>query len=252
MVASSSPGSVASASLSLEISGDTFETVRVDVRTRPGATIRVPGPPGQPANEPFTIYAATFEHVAGPTRPIEGVVRASRYPGPAVRDHGPRRAILGPGNSFDFVARYRAQGHYRLVGLPRGREGSWWLSRQSTWLGQQRRAPISPRPRRGLPYLRARVKVGDSGGREPVKLDINLKRGIWVAGESSRTTRGTGPCPMEHFVFADNPHLDRRPGFSMVDDPRPFLGAGWRLPFRRVPGPWSARGPRDGGRLHHG
>ncbi len=207
----------------LEISGETLETVRVDVRTRPGATIRVPGPQGQPANEPITIYAATFEHVAGPTRPIEGVVRDrdTRAPLSGIMVRGERSfGNQSLGNSSDYVSTITdAQGHYRLVGLPRGREGDVVAVPPVNWLAQQRPATIPPARDEGLPYLRARVKVGDPGGREPVKLDINLKRGIWVTGRVlEEDTRKPARAQVEYFVFADNPHLDNGPDFrwSMI------------------------------------
>ena len=59
----------------LQFEGPTIETKRAEVRTRPGETIRVPGWKGFANANLITIYGANFEHVAGPTRPIEGVVR---------------------------------------------------------------------------------------------------------------------------------------------------------------------------------
>ena len=58
----------------LQLEGPTIETKRVEVRTRPGETIRVPAWKGR-RRQLITIYGANFEHVAGPTRLIEGVVR---------------------------------------------------------------------------------------------------------------------------------------------------------------------------------
>ncbi len=106
----------------LEIQGSTIETVHVQVRTRPGATIRVPGYAGADADELQTIYGATFDHVAGPTRAIEGVVRDidTKAPLTGIMVRGERSL----GNVIEYVrAITDARGHYRLVGLPREREG---------------------------------------------------------------------------------------------------------------------------------
>ena len=54
----------------LQIEGQTIETKQFEVRTRAGAAIRVPGYKGGMNSDLITIYGASFEHVAGPTRPI--------------------------------------------------------------------------------------------------------------------------------------------------------------------------------------
>ena len=106
----------------LQIEGPTIETKQFEVRTRPGETIRVPDYKRLTEPDLITIYGASFEHVAGPTRPIEGVVRD--------QDTGkPLAGIMvrgehSLGNPIVYVQSITdAKGHYRLVGLPRGREG---------------------------------------------------------------------------------------------------------------------------------
>ena len=76
-----------------------------------------------PADELITIYGATFEHVAGPTRPIEGIVRDidTRKPLAGIMVRG-ERSLGRPDRYVQAIT--DAQGHYRLVGLPRGREGN--------------------------------------------------------------------------------------------------------------------------------
>ena len=103
-----------------------IETRRIRVRTRPGASIQVRGSQNRRIDEPITIYGATFEHVAGPTRPIEGVVRDRETGRPlaGVRiDSTPSRGepfILSEAETTtDF------QGRYRLVGLPLGAKATF-------------------------------------------------------------------------------------------------------------------------------
>src|SRR5437870_4188154 len=87
--------------------------------SNPPATIRVPEYRGPGANELIPIYGAAFEHVAGPTRPIEGIVRDldTGRPIAGIMVHGEKTL----GNPVEYVhAMTDAQGHYRLVGLPQG------------------------------------------------------------------------------------------------------------------------------------
>ncbi len=72
----------------------------------------------------MTIYGATFEHVAGPTRPIEGVVSDldTGRPLAGILVHSER--ALSNRAEWRVQTITDARGHYRLVGLPRGREGA--------------------------------------------------------------------------------------------------------------------------------
>ncbi len=198
----------------LEIQGPTIETVHVEVRTRPGATIGGPGNPGLPD----AVYGATFEHLAGPTRPIEGVVRDidTKEPLAGIMVHGERESGYS-GGAARYHAITDARGHYRLVGLPRGR-------------GEivQAVAPVDfpdvdtferDDSRRGprdehLPYLSVSIKVPDPVGTGPIKLDIDLKRGVWVTGRVIEAATGK-PVRGEvaYYVFKDNPHQEAYPAF---------------------------------------
>ena len=135
----------------LQLDGPTIETTCFDVRTWPGAMIHVPAHRNSRSYAPWTVYGATFEHVAGPTRVIEGVVR-DRETGrpladilvyskrPAAREASTVRTITD------------AQGRYRLVGLPLGREGDLVavpacdVSAGSNWFGIDPRLPGGSMP----------------------------------------------------------------------------------------------------------
>jgi hypothetical protein len=59
------------------------------------------------------------------------------------------------------------------------------------------------------------IKVGDPVGTGPNKLDINLKRGVWVTGRvleagSGKPVRGQ----VAYYVFRDNPHQEAYPAFQ--------------------------------------
>ncbi len=149
--------------------------MQAEVRTRPGATIRVPAYAGRQADELITIYGATFEHVGGPTRPIEGIVRdiETKQPLGGIMIHGERSI----GNPIEYVqAITDAQGHYRLVGLPRGREGHVVAVARSIFRSMVQEGRIKVPRDEDLPYLRARLKVGKT---------MRTGRSSWISASSA-------------------------------------------------------------------
>jgi hypothetical protein len=199
----------------LQLDGPTIETTCFDVRTWPGAPIHLPAHRSPRSYAPWTVYGATFEHVAGPTRAIEGVVR-DRETGRPLADilvYGQQSA---PRQASTVRTMTDAQGRYRLVGLPLGREGKLVavpacdLSAGRNWFGIDPRLPADRCP----PYFGAAVPVGNSPGKEPVHLDIALNRGVRVTGriidkDTGKPVRGR----VGYFAFDDNPHRK--------DDPDP-------------------------------
>jgi hypothetical protein len=206
----------------LLIEGPAIETTLVMVRTRPGATLRVPvmkgveelDPDDRP--EPLTCYGATFDHVAGPTRPIEGVVRDfdTGQPLAGIMVHGDESRLTVPVANVHAIS--DAQGRYRLVGLPRGREGRLLAGPPYDFPDfARRKTNLAVQPEVTLPYLHTQVEVGKAEGSGPVQLDIKLKRGVWVTGRIlDRDTHKPVAGWVEYFVFDDNPHLKRYPGFK--------------------------------------
>jgi protocatechuate 3,4-dioxygenase beta subunit len=225
----------------LEIQGPTIEAVHVEVRTRPGATIRVPRYPNHPDEGMLNIYGAAFEHIAGPTRPIEGIVRDkdTRAPlaGIMVHDIRPLESV-GPDRYVQAIT--DAQGHYRLVGSPLGREVELQAVSPVDFplrYGDRKAAPHGPRDE-DLPYLSASFKVGMPAGTGPIKLDIDLKRGVWVTGRVLEADTGRPiRAEVQYFVFADNPHLEN--GLACPGTMFHYHDAGRDGAFRLVafPGP---------------
>jgi RNA polymerase sigma factor (sigma-70 family) len=225
---------------SLEITGPTIETVQVVVRTRPGKTIRLLGHEGPPADDLISIYGATFEHVAGPTRPIEGIVRDidTGHPLPGIMVRSERR-FGGP--RLYVQTKTDAQGHYRLVGLPHGREGYLRavapVDSPQIGYGDHTDSPPGPRDK-NLPYLPAGIKVAEQKGVGPITLDINLKRGVWVTG---RVVEGDTGKPVraqvEYYVFADNPHQEGYPAFRETLPNYHYTARDGAFQFVAFPGP---------------
>ena len=102
-----------------------------------------------------------------------------------------------------------AQGRYRLVGLPLGREGKLVaapacdFSAGRNWFGIDPRLPADRCP----PYFGSQVRVEKPPGKEPVHLDIALDRGVRATGriidkDTGKPVRGR----VSYFAFDDNPH----------------------------------------------
>jgi len=222
----------------LQLEGPAIETKQVEVRTRPGATIRVPGYEGRADLIP--IYGASFEHVAGPTRPIEGVVRDQDTGKPlaGVIVHG-ERAL---GNALVFThAITDSQGKYRLVGLPRGKEGPVLAVPPCDFpvFGARKAAPNVPREE-DLPYLRARVAVEETRGTDPLHLDISMKRGVWVTGRVVDEATGKPvDARLEYLVYNDNPHFKafQTPRTSYARMSPRFVGKDGSFHLVAFPGP---------------
>ena len=193
---------------SLLIEGSTIETAHVKVRTRAGATIVVPVHDGTSAN-PTLVYGSAIEHVAGPTRLIEGIVRDEDTGKPlsGMMVHGEWSRDIA--FAADIRAITDAQGHYRLIGLPSGREGRLIAIPPCDF--PTSRSSITERirpPDEELPYLRASVKVEERRDTATLHLDIKMNRGVWLTGRIvDKSTGKPVDARLEYFVYNNNPHF---------------------------------------------
>ena len=234
----------------LQLEGPTIETKRVEVRTRPGETIRVPGWKGFGNANLVTIYGANFEHVAGPTRPIEGVVRD--------QDTGKPLAgvmVRGEQSLSDSTSAYvhSIQRCTRPVspgrpapGQGRGRRGCATVRFRGLWLPQGRPEGflLTNSSLTCEPGSRSRKDAG----LDPLRLDIGMKRGVWVTGRViDKATGKPARGQVEYFVYNDNPHLKDYP---MIRWPRIgphfiFKDGTFRLVAFPGPGVLAARADED-------
>jgi RNA polymerase sigma factor (sigma-70 family) len=199
----------------LHIEGPAIETVHVRVRTRPGETIRLPEYKNFREDEPITIYGNSFAHIAAPARSVEGTVtdRDTGQPLAGIMIHGERSL----GNPMEYISAITdAQGRYRLTGrASRNGKDILALSPSDFPYRQVRKAEFRLPPDESLPYLRAQLKVPDPPGADPIRLDIGLKRGVYVTGRVlDKSTGRPVRAVVEYFVYLDNPFLKQAPGFG--------------------------------------
>ena len=184
----------------LNLSGPTIQTKEVSVVTREVAPFRVTRGRGSLDWGVSLYYGASFTHAAPPTRPVFGVVkdRETGKPLAGVRIESVRTSEF-PVHGFNGIATTSDEhGHYRLVGLPRGRGNV-----------------VNAIPPKSESYLAAAIEIPDSPGPEPVSLDIGLKHGVVIEGRVTDKATGEGlRAYVAYNAYEDNPHLAEAPGFQ--------------------------------------
>jgi RNA polymerase sigma factor (sigma-70 family) len=190
-----------------QLDGPTIASQPLCILTRPGKAIEVTYHEGKPEyGDPriaTTYYGADFRHVAAPCQPVVGLVRdkdtQKPLAGVTIRSH---TQVINPGSSrgLAFVVRTTtdAEGRYRLTGMPKGKGYS-----------------IVAIPDRDQPYVAINQDVPDSPGLEPVTVDVELKRGVWIEGKitdklTGKPLRGS----VEYFSLYSNPNLSDYRGFD--------------------------------------
>jgi RNA polymerase sigma factor (sigma-70 family) len=177
-------------------------------------------------SEPITYYGANFRYIATPTKPVVGAVRdkdtGKPLAGVTVESNKLANSSV-PGNNIVHIVT-DAEGRYRLTGLPKG---------------QGNRIRLVPRD--DQPYLSINALVPDSPGLDPVTVDFELKRGIWIEGKL--TDKATGkPVPdgyVAYYAMAGNAHVRDYPGFDGTNAPTRGVRTKQDGSFRLVglPGP---------------
>jgi beta-lactamase regulating signal transducer with metallopeptidase domain len=150
-----------------------------------------------------TTYGATCTIPVEPTRPIEGFVRDSltkqAIPGAIVT----AAALSGSMLTIDgFISTETdAEGHYRLIGLPK--EGA-------------RGHKLSVYPPLDRPYfITTRIEAPAAPGFEPLRFDIALKSAIWIMGKVTDVVTGKPvSAAVDYFPMLTNSHATNYPNFD--------------------------------------
>jgi RNA polymerase sigma factor (sigma-70 family) len=171
--------------VALIVQGPTLQTMEINAITRPGVA---------PFTKPYyefgghqlTYYGASLDHATPPCRPITGVVR-DRATGKPIAG-AVVRVETGVGNPpHRPQATTDKQGRYRLIGIGKG-EGQ----------GQTILA-LSPEDQ---PYLGAKKKASGGAGLEPLSLDFELTKGVWLEGRvTDKATKRGVEAAVAYFVF---------------------------------------------------
>jgi RNA polymerase sigma factor (sigma-70 family) len=184
-------------------------------------TLRFPAP---------SLVSATFEHFAGPTKPITGVVRLKDTGKPLA---GAQVYGYGQATRIRVEATTDVQGRFRLLGLPKSES-----------------YPVHVAARSGLdPFLGAQVTLTDTVGLQPIETAIDVPAGVIVTGRLIDTTTGRSvqTNELKYQSLPGNPNTgETSTGRSGTTDPkfritvRPGRGVivtnarGWENPYVRA------------------
>ena len=187
--------------VAVRFEGPDIETCDVAVVTRPGPTFRVPRDKNRRESGSYVFHGDGFDHIVAPGRPVAGTVRA-KDSGKALAGVFVRTVIPAAWPTLDaqnFVGTTTdEQGRYRLPGLSRGDAHI-----------------IRVVPALNQPYLGGSGRIDSGAGREAVRLDFGLKRGVVVHGRVTDKISGKPVrAQVSYFAFLDNPALKDTARFS--------------------------------------
>ena len=147
-----------------------------------------------------SVFGATFTFSAEPARTIEGIVKDAKT-GELLPDVSVESKTM---TSYPY-GKYRVlktttdkNGRFRLIGMPKGAENRLWIV-----------------PNDHQPYFMRDVDVPDPVGLGPVRMEIELHRGIWITGRVTDGATGA-PVPtvrMLYIPFLTNEYAQRTPEF---------------------------------------
>jgi RNA polymerase sigma factor (sigma-70 family) len=139
------------------------------------------------------LFGPRFELTVAPGRVIEGVIRDTDS-GRPVSGVKVRSWAIG-------VTTSDAQGRFRIPGQPKRSDNIVEVTTE------------------GRPYIKVDKLVGDPPGLGPIRVDVALKRGVWVEG---KVTNGADGRPVraivQYYPMRDNPHLKECPDASFLDN----------------------------------
>ncbi|HVX59815.1 MAG TPA: M56 family metallopeptidase [Pirellulales bacterium] len=182
----------------LSLVGPTIAYQQLTVVTRPCEPLQLKV--SSMSDESTPVYGAEFELVAPPSQPITGIVRDAETGQPLAGVSIESNQFAGSNyiNERHLRAVSDAQGRYRLLGMPKG-EGNALLAV----------------PNDDQPYLMREFKVPESRGLEPVELDIELHRGVWISGRVTDKATGEPLIARLHYLpFRSNEYAQKTPEFG--------------------------------------
>ena len=178
--------------VTLSIEGESIEGSYATVLTIGDAAYK-PLPISLDDSAEFKMYGPRFDLIVAPGRVISGIVRdrdtGRPIPGAKVGSSWAHGETTGDG-----------EGRFRLTGMPKATDNFL-------------KAVVDEQP-----YVRVTKSVGDPQGLGPVQADVELKRGVWVAGRVINRSSGRPARAMVRYLaFRDNPHLKDYPEASIFN-----------------------------------
>jgi RNA polymerase sigma factor (sigma-70 family) len=178
----------------LLIEGESFEQARALVYTSSDPAFV---PPVLPAYADFVgerLFGPRFDFTVRPGRVIEGTIRESHSGRPV-------SGVKVRSGGFMLTTTSDALGRFRLPGQPKKPRDSVEIITE------------------GQPYIQAGRSIGDAPGLGAIRLDIAVKRGVWIEGRVRNQANGQPVrAIVQYYPLRDNPHLKECPDASYFDN----------------------------------
>ena len=191
----------------LLLEGPTIASAFFTVVTRPIESFPAHDPASFAGQGTETIYGADFTFSGAPGRPIEGIVRDARtkqgLAAVVVRSARSLRTIHAAEQKLEAAT--NEQGRFRLVGLSKARTSP-----------RVTRDLLTLIPNDEQPYFMRNIPIPDPPGLEPVLMEIDLHRGIWITGKVSdkKTGNPINGVPLHFLPFLENKFAQATPEFG--------------------------------------
>ncbi|MGC8642753.1 MAG: M56 family metallopeptidase, partial [Isosphaeraceae bacterium] len=200
--------------ISLTIKGDTIACTSINVVTRKIDPIPARGFLDMYGPGPQSIHGADFTYKARPSRPIEGVVLDAKTKQPIAGVSVESFRFAGSTFTFaetlirDLKTVADGDGHFRIVGMPRAKGNV-----------------LIAVPKDGEPYFAREVDVDDPQGNAPVRLTIELHRGLMISGKitDKATGKPVSGARLYYLPLQDNAYVGALPEFNTDAGPNGFL-----------------------------
>ena len=167
------------------------------------------------SNRPRVYHPPTFEHIAAPTRPINGQV-TDLNSGEGIASV--RVTCIGGEGAKHISTRTDGEGRYNLVGLPKS-DASWVRVEESLETG----------------YLGADARLPNPGGIQPLTQDLQLLRGVIV--NIKLTEAGTElPAAKVGITYSPSPTNSNRRVSMMGMGSMPMTAADGTAQLLALPG----------------
>jgi RNA polymerase sigma factor (sigma-70 family) len=209
------------------VKSETTEELRLQLMARDG-------PKGGWVKGPYGLHPIGSEFLAGPCKPIMGVVRDRKTGKPVA-------GVTVCDQTFRVQSVTDSKGRYRLIGSPKRTEYT-----------------IAIGGKKGAPYLDHTIhRIPDTAGLEPIKLDVEVERGIEITGKViDKATGKPVPGTVMYGYKRTNPNVK---DFATLEGPKMIvsewgkIGRDGSFTVVGIPGPavlWvladdSARYPRE-------
>jgi hypothetical protein len=147
------------------------------------------------------LVGASFDHIAGPTKPIVGIVRLNGSGKPV---EGAIVDAADPGTHTRVTARTDAAGRFRLVGVPKAEFYQ-----------------IGVMPRHGIdPFLHSEKIIDDTEGLKAIEASIEVPEGVVVTGRlvDKATGRTITPADVEYTKARENAAAGDARSFARLAD----------------------------------